>query len=46
MRLSYARELTEYPTGLRRIRILTMAVLAIFIGSYEGPRSPRSYRCW
>lgn len=36
----YARELTEYPTGLRRIWILTMVVLAIFIGSYEAEISP------
>jgi OPA family glycerol-3-phosphate transporter-like MFS transporter len=40
MRLSYVRELTEYPTGLRRLRILTMAVLAIFIGSYEAEIAP------
>jgi OPA family glycerol-3-phosphate transporter-like MFS transporter len=40
MKLSYARELNEYPTGLRRIWILTMVVLAILIGSYEAEISP------
>lgn len=40
MRLSYLQELDEYPTGLRRIRILTMAVLAILIGSYEAQIAP------
>ncbi|GAB2986490.1 MFS transporter [Amycolatopsis acidiphila] len=40
MRLSYVRELDEYPTGLRRMRILTMAVLAILIGSYEAQIAP------
>lgn len=39
MRL-YARELDEYPTGLRRIWILAMVVLAILIGSYEAEISP------
>jgi MFS family permease len=40
MKLSYVRELDEYPTGGRRIRILSMAVLAILIGSYEGQIAP------
>ncbi|MEU6726808.1 MFS transporter [Nonomuraea wenchangensis] len=40
MRLSYVRELDEYPTGARRMKILTMAVLAILIGSYEGQIAP------
>ena len=37
---SYVRELDEYPTGARRMKILTMAVLAILIGSYEGQIAP------
>ncbi|KAB8190854.1 MFS transporter [Nonomuraea phyllanthi] len=40
MRLSYVRELDAYPTGSRRMKILTMAVLAILIGSYEGQIAP------
>jgi len=40
MRLSYVRELDEYPTGARRIKILAMAVLAILIGSYEAQIAP------
>ncbi|MBF8186106.1 MFS transporter [Nonomuraea sp. K274] len=40
MRLSYVRELDEYPTGSRRMKILAMAVLAILIGSYEGQIAP------
>ncbi|MFF1839133.1 MFS transporter [Streptomyces sp. NPDC058231] len=40
MRLSYVRELDEYPTGGRRMKILTMAVLAVLIGSYEGQIAP------
>ncbi|MEV0383103.1 MFS transporter [Nonomuraea sp. NPDC050643] len=40
MGLSYVRELDEYPTGARRMKILTMAVLAILIGSYEGQIAP------
>jgi OPA family glycerol-3-phosphate transporter-like MFS transporter len=40
MRLSYVRELGEYPTGARRMKILTMAVLAILIGSYEAQIAP------
>lgn len=40
MRLSYVRELDEYPTGSRRLKILTMAVLAILIGSYEAQIAP------
>ncbi|MFG1708836.1 MFS transporter [Nonomuraea sp. M3C6] len=37
---SYVRELDEYPTGARRMKILTMAVLAILIGSYEAQIAP------
>ena len=40
MRLFQVRELDEYPTGSRRMKILTMAVLAILIGSYEGQIAP------
>jgi OPA family glycerol-3-phosphate transporter-like MFS transporter len=40
MGFSYVRELDEYPTGSRRIKILTMAVLAILIGSYESQIAP------
>ncbi|WP_329454063.1 MFS transporter [Streptomyces sp. NBC_01497] len=40
MKLSYMRELDEYPTGGRRMRILGMAVLAVLIGSYEGQIAP------
>ena len=40
MKLSYVRELSEYPTGSRRVRILSMAVLASLIGSYEGQIAP------
>jgi len=40
MRLSYVRELDEYPTGARRMKILAMAVLAILIGSYEAQIAP------
>lgn len=40
MGLSYVRELDEYPTGGRRMKILTMAVLAILIGSYEAQIAP------
>ncbi|MFF1401436.1 MFS transporter [Streptomyces sp. NPDC058287] len=40
MKLSYVRELDEYPTGGRRMRILGMAVLAVLIGSYEGQIAP------
>lgn len=40
MGLSYVRELDEYPTGSRRIKILAMAVLAILIGSYESQIAP------
>ncbi|GAA0388717.1 hypothetical protein GCM10009530_44790 [Microbispora corallina] len=40
MSLSYVRELDEYPTGARRMKILTMAVLAILIGSYEAQIAP------
>lgn len=40
MRLSYVRELDEYPEGARRLWILAMVVLAILIGSYEGQMAP------
>jgi MFS family permease len=40
MRLSYVRELDEYPEGLRRLWILAMAVLAILVGSYEAQIAP------
>jgi MFS family permease len=40
MGLSYVRELSEYPTGSHRRRILSMAVLASLIGSYEGQIAP------
>jgi len=40
MRLKYVRELDEYPQGLRRWWILSMAVLATFIGSYEAQIAP------
>ncbi|HEY9524311.1 MAG TPA: MFS transporter [Thermopolyspora sp.] len=40
MSLFYVRELDEYPTGARRMKILTMAVLAILIGSYEAQIAP------
>ncbi|WP_116114510.1 MFS transporter [Amycolatopsis ruanii] len=40
MRLLPIRELDEYPTGARRMRILTMAVLAILVGSYEAQIAP------
>ncbi|MFC4120680.1 MFS transporter [Nonomuraea zeae] len=37
---SYVRELDEYPTGGRRMKVLTMAVLASLIGSYEAQIAP------
>jgi MFS family permease len=40
MRLSYVRQLDEYPEGLRRLWILAMAVLAVLIGSYEAQIAP------
>lgn len=40
MRLSYVRELDDYPTERRRIWILAMVVLAVLIGSYEGQMAP------
>jgi MFS family permease len=40
MGFSYVRQLDEYPTGTRRLRILTAAVLAILIGSYEAQIAP------
>ncbi|HEX3789815.1 MAG TPA: MFS transporter [Pseudonocardiaceae bacterium] len=40
MRLFQVRELTEYPVGARRMWILTMAVLAVLIGSYEAQIAP------
>jgi MFS family permease len=36
----YVRQLDEYPTGSRRLRILTMAVLASLICSYEAQIAP------
>jgi predicted MFS family arabinose efflux permease len=40
MRLSYVRELDEYPEGLRRLWLLAMAVLAVLVGSYEAQIAP------
>jgi MFS family permease len=40
MRPFYVRELDEYPEGLRRLRVLAMAVLAVLIGSYEAQIAP------
>lgn len=40
MKLFYARELTTYPVGSRRIRLLAVAVLATMIVSYEGAMAP------
>jgi len=40
VRLNYVRELDEYPQGLRRLRLLATAVLAILIGSYEAQIAP------
>ncbi|MFI7597451.1 MFS transporter [Actinoplanes sp. NPDC049681] len=40
MRLFYARELAQYPTGARRLRYLLMAVLAGLIVNFEGEISP------
>lgn len=40
MRLSYVRELDDYPGEARRVRILAAVVLAILIGSYEGQMAP------
>ncbi|WP_162794767.1 MFS transporter [Nonomuraea lactucae] len=40
MGLFSVRELDEYPTGARRMKILSMAVLAILIGSYEAQIAP------
>ncbi|MET7463104.1 MFS transporter [Nonomuraea sp. NPDC005501] len=40
MGLFSVRELDEYPTGARRMKILTMAVLAVLIGSYEAQIAP------
>jgi MFS family permease len=40
MRLNYVRQLDEYPTGSRRLRILTATVFAILIGSYEAQIAP------
>ncbi len=40
MRLSYVRQLDEYPEGLRRLWILAMVVLAVLVGSYEAQIAP------
>ncbi|GAB1692623.1 MFS transporter [Krasilnikovia sp. M28-CT-15] len=40
MRPFYARELTQYPTGARRMRYLLMAVMASLIVNFEGQISP------
>ncbi len=40
MRLFPVRELDEYPTTGQRMRILSMAVLAVLIASYEGQIAP------
>jgi MFS family permease len=40
MAWSYVRRLDTYPTGSRRMKILTMAVLASLIGSYEAQIAP------
>jgi OPA family glycerol-3-phosphate transporter-like MFS transporter len=40
MTLTYVRQLDEYPTGSRRLRILTATVFAILIGSYEAQIAP------
>ena len=40
MKFSYVREVDEYPVGGRRMKILTMAVLASLICSYEGVIAP------
>jgi MFS family permease len=40
MRPFYARELTRYPVGARRIRYLLMAVLASLIVNFEGQIAP------
>ncbi|ARU06410.1 hypothetical protein CCO03_18655 [Comamonas serinivorans] len=38
--MRFVRELDEYPTGAKRRKILTMAVLASLICSYEGAIAP------
>jgi OPA family glycerol-3-phosphate transporter-like MFS transporter len=40
MRPFYARELTRYPVGARRMRYLLMAVLASLIVNFEGQIAP------
>jgi MFS family permease len=40
MKLSYVRQLDEYPTGRRRNVLLTMAVLASLITAYEATIAP------
>lgn len=40
MRPFYVRELSRYPVGARRLRFLTMAVLASLIVNFEGQISP------
>lgn len=36
----YVRELTEYPTGGRRVKLVAVAVLACLIASYEAEMAP------
>ncbi|MGY0489524.1 MFS transporter [Streptomyces sp. WG-D5] len=40
MRLFHVRELDHYPSSRQRMRILSMAVLAVLIASYEGQIAP------
>lgn len=40
MKPFYARELTEYPTGGRRIKLVAVAVLACLIASFEAEMAP------
>jgi MFS family permease len=40
MRPFYARELTQYPVGARRLRYLLMAVLASLVVNFEGQIAP------
>ena len=40
MRPFYARELTAYPTGGRRIKLVAVAVLGCLIASYEAEMAP------
>lgn len=40
MKPFYVRELTEYPTGGRRVKLVAVAVLACLIASYEAEIAP------